>query len=156
MVKGEKNSSFRASATRDGPVQSFLENSPPSPSECSKKAKLRDEILGFANLPHDWDAYDGHAPDQDDINNAVDFLEKIPDHAISTAESMVAGDGDVGFTWDIGDCHMEVGFMEGVISFYGKTPAGKTYGDDTRYLRGVPKKLQVLMDEFFNEKKIKP
>ena len=39
---------------------------------------MRAEILEFKDLPDDFDGYDGHAPAQGDMDNAISFIPYIP------------------------------------------------------------------------------
>ena len=111
---------------------------------------LAREIKSYAQLKPDWDGYGGHAPARVDIDNAVDFLMSLRGGDIP--RPMVAGDGDVGFTWRTESAYLEIGFCdEGQISFYGKTPDGGKAGGDNDYAKeGVSAKLRELLESIAN------
>lgn len=117
--------------------------------EPEHEAKLRDELRGYVNLPDDWDGDDGHAPDQVDIDNAIRFMSHIPKHALSVAESMVSGDGDVGFLWKASDHHLEIGFRQGEISFYGEAQNGEEIYGDKPFDHFDPEKLLQFINTVF-------
>lgn len=118
-----------------------------------KKTELKRKVSGFADLPDGWDGYYGEAPNGNDVRNAIDFLEKIPSHRFISAKPVVVGDGEVGFAWDIDNCHMEIIFVHGGAVFYSKTPAGKQHADEKQYSKHSPHvlmKFQDLMNKFFD------
>ena len=109
------------------------------------------ELLNSLELPNDWDGDDGYAPAKQDVWNAIKFLKHIPLLGIISAEVMVIGDGDVGFDWDKSGRCLEVGFSDGEISFYGKTPDGKKLKGTEDFKDGaVPAQLQSLLDANFS------
>lgn len=118
-------------------------------SESKIKSELRAELLGYADMPDDWDGDGGHAPDRADIENAVRFMEQVHPNALLYAELMVAGDGDVGFDWNTKTGEIEVGFRRGNVSFYGKTATGEEFRGDEKFDGNVPEKLRALINAVF-------
>ena len=117
----------------------------------TKRQELRETILSFAELPDDFDGYNGHAPDKRDIENALLLLPHIPDAGILSVSPMVAGDGDVGYEWCEGP-NIEIGFTHGEISFFGYTPEGERLNSDEPFTGEVPAKLQKLLSALFSKK----
>ena len=164
MTRGTGGLFFRKIDLRGGswynPPMDRLQNSPtlsPSPEVplrapplasalARARLPLAREIKSYAQLKPDWDGYGGRAPAQVDIDNAVDFLMSLRGGDIP--RPMVAGDGDVGFTWRTESAYLEIGFCdEGQISFYGKTPdGGEAWGDNDYAKEGVPAKLRELLE----------
>ena len=77
-----------------------------------ERKEIFNTIRSFADLPPGWDGEDGVAPSKSDIDNALDFISKISLDFMKP-KSMIAGDGDVGFTWRKNDDYIEVGFPTG-------------------------------------------
>lgn len=117
--------------------------------ESAKRAEFATKLRGYADLPDDWDGYNGHAPAQKDIENAVRFIPHIPARALPSAQLMVAGDGDVGFRWRLKDRFLEIGFSEGDISFYGEAPNGKTGKGEAVFTGEIPENLRNLIQSVF-------
>ena len=120
---------------------------PPLASALARaRLPLAREIESYAKLEPDWDGHGGRAPARADIDNAVDFLMSLRGGDIP--RPMVAGDGDVGFTWRTESAYLEIGFCdEGQISFYGKAPdGGEAWGDNDYAKDGVSAKLRELLE----------
>ena len=115
----------------------------------SKRDAMCRKLEGYANLASGWDGDDGHAPAKVDIDNAIKFMDFIPPKGIFLAQLMVAGDGDVGFEWDMKDRCLEVGFCDGDISFYGKMPPERKVKGDFRFEGVTPKNLAEFIKTFF-------
>lgn len=111
-----------------------------------KKLEMQIKLRECTDLPDGWDGDGGHAPARQDIDNAVAFIKHIPDSGILSAELMVAGDGDVGFEWNIGKSHLEIGFYKSEISFYGRTENGLKSGGDEVFRGDCPTELKKLMN----------
>ena len=110
------------------------------------------ELLNSLELLDDWDGDDGHAPAEQDVWNAIKFLKHIPPLGIISAGVMIIGDGDVGFDWGKSGRCLEVGFSDGEISFYGKTPGGERLKGTEVFKNGtIPAKLQSLLDANFSK-----
>ena len=109
---------------------------------------MRAEILEFKDLPDDFDGYDGHAPAQGDMDNAISFIPYIPDAGIDGVKTLVDGGGDVGFEWGR-DMELEIGFMDGKIFFYGDMPDGEDIDGTYIYDGTVPDKLKRLLSAIF-------
>lgn len=73
-------------------------------------------VCSFAGYPPGWDGEGSIAPPKAEVDNAVAFLRKIPFRVLQP-KAMIAGDGDVGFTWRRGDDYLEVGFADGGMSY---------------------------------------
>lgn len=113
---------------------------------------MAQELLQYQELSADWDGDNGHAPALLDIENAVAFMDHIPDKGIASAKLMVAGDGDVGFYWRNDNFYLEIGFQDGNISFYGKPSEGEKIGGDERFDGvSVPEKLDYWMKFIFSD-----
>lgn len=127
-------------------ARAVVRPAPPSASAAAQRRALAAEIQSYADLPPDWDCDGGRAPARTDIDNAVAFLQSLPGGDLP--RPMVAGDGDVGFTWRTPDAYLEVGFCDrGQISFYGKAPDGeKEWGDHNYAREGVPDNLWKLLE----------
>ena len=109
------------------------------------------DLCQSLTLPDGWDGDGGQAPIKQDVDNAVNFLDHIPRRGIMLARVMIAGDGDVGFDWGKSGRCLEVGFSDGEISFYGKTPGGERLKGTEVFKKGVvPAKLQSLLDANFS------
>ena len=113
------------------------------------KGGMRRKLEGCVNLSVNWDGNGGHAPAKADIGNAIQFMDSIPAEYIFSAGLMVAGDGDVGFEWDMKDRCLEIGFCDGNISFYGKMPPEREVKGDFRFVGGAPENLAEFMEIFF-------
>lgn len=119
--------------------------------EPTRRQVIAQEFRKYGALPDDWDGENGYAPAPLDIENAVAFMEHIPDKGIASAKLMVAGDGDVGFYWRHDNFYLEIGFQDGNISFYGKMPEGEKIGGDEIFdVASVPKKLDYWMEFIFS------
>lgn len=119
--------------------------------ELTERRIMAQELLQYQELSANWDGDNGHAPSLSDIENALAFMDHIPDEGIISAESMVAGDGDVGFYWRGDNFYLEIGFQDGNISFYGKTSEGEKIGGDERFDGvSVPEKLDYWMKFIFS------
>lgn len=79
-------------------------------------AEICEVVQSFADYPDGWDGDGSIAPPRAEVDNAVAFLQKIPFRVLQP-KAMIAGDGDVGFTWRRGDDYLEVGFLDGNMSF---------------------------------------
>lgn len=111
---------------------------------------ITEEFQKYGALPDDWDGDNGYAPALSDIENALAFMNHLPEEGITSAKLMVAGDGDVGFCWEHDNHYLEIGFQDGSISFYGKTSEGeKITGDEVFSAVSVPQKLDYLMKSIF-------
>ncbi len=108
-------------------------------------------VRSLADYPPGWDGEkESVAPAKADIENAVDFIRRIP-FRITQPKAMIAGDGDVGFVWRSGADFLEVGFTGGEIS-YGAKLSGERLFDDLPYKRaGIPPKLLGLIQEIAAE-----
>ena len=115
-----------------------------------KQFEVSENLTRYADLPIDWDGDGGHAPDRKDIENAIRFIPHIPDHALLSAELMVAGDGDVGFRWRTANSFLEIGFSDGDISFYGEILSGETGKGEEVFANTVPENLRTLMQSVFS------
>ena len=82
----------------------------------------------FCRFAPGWDGEDGVAPSKSDIDNALDFISKISLDFMKP-KAMIAGDGDVGFTWRKNDDYIEVGFPNGEISYCATVNGERFYGD---------------------------
>ena len=93
-----------------------------------ERKEIFNTIRSFADLPPGWDGEDGVAPSKSDIDNALDFISKISLDFMKP-KAMIAGDGDVGFTWRKNDDYIEVGFPNGEISYCATVNGERFYGD---------------------------
>ena len=119
--------------------------------ESIKRFEIGEQLRRYADLHDDWDGYGGHAPTRQDIENAVWFIPHIPKGALFSAQLMVAGDGDVGFFWKQKDRYLEVGFLDGTISFYGETPDGEEIsGGENFNGAAFPGALADFMNSFLS------
>lgn len=109
----------------------------------AKREAIRTKILGYADFKF------GRAPDLKDIYNARHFVRLIPIAGISTVRTMTDGGGDVGFEWGR-ELDLEIGFMDGNISFYGYTREGERIGDTQSYDSTVPAELDRLLSAIFS------
>ena len=113
-----------------------------------KREAMRAEFLEFKNFPDDWDGYDGHAPAQREIDYAISLIPHIPDAGIDGAKTMVDGGGDVGFEWGR-ELKLEIGFLDGKLSFFGDTPDGEDISGTYIYDGTVPDDLKRLLSAIF-------
>ena len=113
-----------------------------------KREAMRVKILGYLDVPDGFDGYGGHAPAQREVDYAISFIPYIPDAGIDGVKTMVDGGGDVGFEWGR-KLKLEIGFMDGEISFYGDMPDGERLGGDQVYDGTVPDKLKRLLSAIF-------
>ena len=109
---------------------------------------MRVKILGYRDLPDDFDGYDGHAPEQRDMDNAISLIPHIPDAGIDGVKTLVDGGGDVGFHWGR-ELELEIGCMDGKLFFYGDTPDGERIRGTYIYDGTVPDKLKRLLSAIF-------
>lgn len=114
----------------------------------AKQDAIRAEILEYANLLPDFDGNGGCRPRSKDIFHAKSLVWHIPLAGLNTVRTMTDGGGDVGFEWGR-DIDLEIGFMDGNISFYGYTPKGKRIGGTQPYNNVVPEELLQLLKAIF-------
>lgn len=63
----------------------------------SRREQFIKEIKLYSNLPDNWDSYDGVAPSQEAVNDALELLtlfEFVPERVSP------CGDGEICFYWD--------------------------------------------------------
>lgn len=76
------------------------------------------KLINYMSLDENWDGYGGVAPNSKVIHSALKFLTRLKKDFFVLPQPMLAGSGEVGFYWDINECHAEVVFEnEGVFSF---------------------------------------
>lgn len=98
------------------------------PPDKQSIAEICDVIRSFSLYQPGWKGEGSVPPPQAEIDNAVKFIEAIP-FRIVQPKAMIGSDGDVGFTWRCGDDYLEVGFMEGEMSFCCQKGGEWQYGD---------------------------
>ena len=91
-------------------------------------AEICGVVRSFASYPPGWQGEGSVAPPRAEVDNAVKFIEAIP-FRVAQPKAMIGGDGDVGFTWRRGDDYLEVGFMDGEMSFCCQKGGEWQYGD---------------------------
>lgn len=95
---------------------------------------LRARTEQWMNLPADWDGEGGRPLSQSTCDSAISFLGKCQGAGLPTPKPFVAGDGEVGFTWETASGLAAVSFLaDGHI--VGKVPTadGKAFRIDELY-----------------------
>jgi hypothetical protein len=67
------------------------------------------ELMGYGNLPQDWDGQGAEAPSSLAISNALRMLEITP-VGIEAPKPMLLASGEVALYWDFGEVYAEIGF----------------------------------------------
>ena len=112
-----------------------------------KKTEIREILIKSLSLQDDWDGDEGHAPDKIDVDNAINFLDNMPEFFTEICEVIIIGDGEINFDWEKSGINLEIGFSDNEISYFGKSKdeikfkGTHDFKNDT-----IPKKLQIFFD----------
>lgn len=107
------------------------------------------DIRSFSDLKPGWDGYGGKPPSQQAIDDAIAFLGLLP---FDCPEPTVlpAGDGEIGFVWDIADAYIDVGFLgDRVLSYFARVgrDSAEVFGDVPFSGRGIPRDLISAIEQ---------
>ena len=103
---------------------------PPSPS--AEKFHLCREVLSYKKFSEGWDGYDGHPPFEQTVDDAVKFIDRIPESynqsCIPLPKSSLGGDGELVLYWRFKGSYAEASFTgDGRFSFYSAINRKKVY-----------------------------
>jgi len=132
------------------PVVQKTQDSTSKREELSPRDALSARIASYANLEPGFNGHDEYVPKQADVDNARSFVGIIPEKGLGTVKTMVICDGEIDFEWRGENLHLEVGFIDGKISFSGDMPhSGEEIDGEGPYTGTLPPELLRLMDAIF-------
>jgi hypothetical protein len=104
--------------------------------------KVIEKLISYLFYEEDWDGYGGVVPSEKAVEDAVDFIRKLPKQ-VALPRSGLAGDGEVGLFWKSEFLFIDVGFLgDHTYSFYARNAEGKEYyGDDIQLDEELPEGL---------------
>jgi len=136
-------------ATVNSGVQQTPQKSTSKREELSPRDALYATVKSYRDLEVGFDGDGGNPPEQNDVNNMLSFIDHIPDSAIDSVEPQ-AIDGESGFEWDEpGKHHLEVIFVDGEMSFFGRMDGREILGDVDYDENAIPEKLRQFLSDMF-------
>jgi hypothetical protein len=76
-----------------------------------KYEKLYTELYSYKELNNNWDGYGGSRPSDAIINTAKSFLDILKNNQINNPKIMVAGDGEIAFSWKNNKNYIEISLI---------------------------------------------
>ncbi|OAD22246.1 exported protein [Candidatus Thiomargarita nelsonii] len=116
------------------PITSLKDIQPPTLQQ-----KVVEKLRSYLFYEKDWDGYGGVVPSEKAVEDAVDFIRKLPEKVVLPRPGL-AGDGEVGLFWKLEVLFIDVGFLgDHTYSFYARDAEGKEYyGDDIPLNEDLP------------------
>jgi len=74
-----------------------------------RKSVTAGRLIGYLDLPLDWDGDGGRRPSLEAIDDAIQMLNAVPTNT-PAPKAMILADGDVALYWDNGETYAEIGF----------------------------------------------
>lgn len=89
--------------------------------------KLVYSIRNYGTYEHNWDSYEGKPASEKTIQDAINFIKKLPG-SIKLPFTGLSGDGEINLFWDAEGIFIDIGFIgDNKFSYYAKDANGKEY-----------------------------
>ena len=93
-----------------------------------KDLRLLKKIRDFFLYEDNWDGKGAHAPSEEAINEAEEFLRTLPIEKIREPFISLANDGEIVFLWKNDEFHLDLGcYGDGTLSYYGEAKDGRKF-----------------------------
>lgn len=83
-----------------------------------QNSELRNAVLSFRKLGHNWGEIGSIPPTEGAIRDAVLFIDLLPE-SITGPQVSIAADGEINFLWRSNDVYIDIGFFgDSRIDYY--------------------------------------